>query len=261
LSGGLAGKAGIVTGGGGTLGRAVAHNLASQGASVLVVDIDGAAAEETAASADVGWSGAIEVMVGDLAVEQTIIDAVATVEQRWGRLDFLHNNAGIELINTLSATTNEQWEATDAVNVKATFWGCKHAVNSMKKDGRGGSIINMGSVVSVTAEETLGAYSASKHAVLGITRSVAVTREAAAAGIRCNCVCPGSADTPLLEHLLADAPDPAQARLDLEAKYPASRLVTAEEIADVVCFFVSDASRAVSGTYLPVDGGFLAKLY
>jgi len=125
----------------------------------------------------------------------------------------------------------------------------------------GGSIVNSASILSLSADQMLPAYSTTKHGVLGLTRAIAVTEAYARAGIRCNCICPGDIRTPMVEQYWAASPDPAKAEHDTLMHYPMKRIGTPEEMANVVCFLVSDMASFVNGAHIVVDGGVMAKCY
>jgi NAD(P)-dependent dehydrogenase (short-subunit alcohol dehydrogenase family) len=125
----------------------------------------------------------------------------------------------------------------------------------------GGSIINSASVLALSADEMLAAYTASKHAVLGLTRAIAATGSFAKGGIRCNCICPGDIRTPMVARYFAALPDPAAAEAATAAHYPTGRIAEPQEMADVVAFLVSDLSRFVNGAALVADGGMMARVY
>jgi NAD(P)-dependent dehydrogenase (short-subunit alcohol dehydrogenase family) len=250
------GKAGIVTGAASGLGREVVRLLSARGANVIVFDRDQAGAEAVASEG--GTKGARLAYFGDVSREEDITAAIGRCRQQFGRFDFIHNNAGIQVEAPLHETSNEQWRDVIAVNLTGVFLGCKHAVIAMRESG-GGTIVNTGSALSLVADPLLAAYTASKHGVLGLTRAVA-TRYAID-NIRCNCVCPGDMQTPMIEKYFAATPDPVAAREEIESHYPAKKFGHPREVAQVVVFLLSDESSYVNGAYLQVDGGLLSKVY
>lgn len=257
---GLEGKAGIVTGAARGIGRACAERLAAGGAAVLVVDVESDAAEAVV-SGIVAAGGRAAALVADLAVEATAAEMVRSCLLRFGRLDFLHQNAAIQVEELLHDTTDEDWERLYRVNLKAAFWGSKHAIRYMMSNGSGGSIINTASVLSLSADPILAAYTVMKHGLLGLTRAVAVTREYAQAGIRCNCVCPGDTLTPMVERYFAASADPQMARARVAGQYPGGRIGRPQEVAEIVAFLASDRSSFVNGAAIQVDGGLLAQCF
>jgi NAD(P)-dependent dehydrogenase (short-subunit alcohol dehydrogenase family) len=254
---GMEEKAGIVTGAGSGLGREVATLLASQGANVIVFDVNETGANEVARELSSEANGVVPY-VGSVAREQDIVDAIGACRDHFGRFDFIHNNAGVQVEKPLHETTNEDWQHLNDVNLTGVFWGCKHAVIAMREGG-GGAIVNTASALSLTADPFLPAYTATKHGVLGLTRAVATGY--AAEGIRCNCVCPGDMDTPMIQKYFAATPDPAAARAEMESHYPAKKIGHPREVAHVVMFLLSDEASYVNGIFVQADGGLLSKVY
>lgn len=255
----MEGKVGVVTGAGRGLGREVLRAVTAEGARAVVFERDEATGRE--AAREVGEAGGTAVFHhGDVTREQDIVAAIARARDELGGFDFIHNNAGIQIERPLHETTNEDWERVNAVNLRGVFWGCKHAVLAMRETG-GGSIVNTASVLSLTGDPFLPAYTATKHGVLGLTRAVAADPAYAGAGIRCNCVCPGDMETPMIAQYFAATPDPAAARREMESFYPAKRIGQPAEVAQVVLFLASDASSFVNGAALVADGGLTAKPY
>jgi NAD(P)-dependent dehydrogenase (short-subunit alcohol dehydrogenase family) len=253
----MEGKRGIVTGGASGLGREVAKLFAAEGAKVVVVDVNDKGAQEVVDEITSAGGTAV-AQAADVTDEAQLEAALARAENEWGGLDFVINNAGVQLEKPLHETTNEEYDWVFDVNVRAVFWGCKHAIERMRVSG-GGTIVNTASALSLVSDPFLPVYTASKHAVLGLTRSVGVAY--AADGIRCNCVCPGDMQTPMIEKYFAATPDPAAARAEMEGSYPGGRIAHPREVAQAVLFLASDAASFVSGTYIIVDGGLTAKTY
>jgi NAD(P)-dependent dehydrogenase (short-subunit alcohol dehydrogenase family) len=241
----------VVTGVGSGLGRELARELALEGARVLgcdVNDVEGAATME----------GIGAYQHADVARERDVEELVAEAVRRFGTLDVMVNNAAIQIEEELAETTEEQLDQILAVNLKGVFFGCKHAVRAMR-GGNGGSIVNIASILGLVADGILAAYCAAKGGVLGITRATAVRY--GADGIRCNAVCPGDIDTPLVAAYFQTAPDPAALRAEVEREYPLGRIAQPREIARAVVFLASDDSSFMSGQPLIVDGGLLADCY
>ena len=155
-------------------------------------------------------------------------------------------------------TTNAMWDDLVATHLTGTFWGCKHAIAAMRERG-GGTIVNVGSILSFTGDGYLAAYTAMKSGVLGLTKAVAI--DYALDGIRCNCVCPGDMETPMIEQYFDGTDDAAAARREMEAAYPGKRIADPREVAAAVLFLCSDESSFVSGAPLLVDGALTAKTY
>ncbi len=251
MSGRLEGRSAIVTGVGSGLGREIARVLAGEGAQVLGCDVNDAGGESTMEA--VGWFRHVDVS-REREVEELVADAV----QRFGRLDVMVNNAAIQIEEELAETTEAQLDQILGVNLKGVFFGCKHAVRAMRTSG-GGSIVNIASILALVGDGILAAYCAAKGGVLGITRATAVGygRD----GIRCNAICPGDIDTPLVAAYFATADDPAALRAEVEGEYPLGRIAQPAEIARGVVFLASDDSSFMSGQPLILDGGLLADCY
>ncbi len=252
------GKAGVVTGTSRGLGREILLALCREGASVVGVARDVEAGTRTAEEG-VAAGGRAVFVEGDVRREQDVVAAIARCREEFGALDFMVNNAGILGEGRLHETTNEQWDDLVATHLTGTFWGCKHAVKAMLESGRGGSIVNLGSILSFTGDGYLAAYTAMKSGVLGLTKAISI--DYALDGIRCNCICPGDMETPMIQQYFDGTEDPDAARAEMEAAYPGKRIAHPREVATAAVFFVSDESSFVSGTPLLVDGGLTAKTY
>jgi NAD(P)-dependent dehydrogenase (short-subunit alcohol dehydrogenase family) len=252
------GKVGVVTGSSRGLGREILLALAAEGASVVGLSRNaeaGVAGVEEAVSA----GGRAVYQAGDVRREDDVAAAVDRCKSEFGGLDFIVNNAGILGEGRLHETTNELWDDLVATHLTGTFWGCKHAIAAMRASGRGGAIVNIGSILSFTGDGYLAAYTAMKSGVLGLTKAIAI--DYALDGIRCNCVCPGDMETPMIEQYFDGTDDPAAAREEMEAAYPGKRIAHPREVATAVVYLVSDESSFVSGTPILVDGGLTAKTY
>lgn len=249
----LDGKVALITGGGSGMGMVASKLFAREGAKVVLTDVADDAgqtvADEIASSG--GETLYVHADVSDEADAEAMIKA--TVD-RFGALTILYNNAGVMLSQDGSVTENDAatWDTTLGINVKGVAFGCKYGVPAMIASG-GGSIINVASFVAwMGAATSQTAYTASKGAVLSMTREVAV--EFARQGVRCNALCPGPIDTPLLAELLSD-PARRQRRF---VHIPMGRLGKAEELANAALFLASDDSSFMTGASLIVDGGITA---
>jgi NAD(P)-dependent dehydrogenase (short-subunit alcohol dehydrogenase family) len=253
----MEGKRAVVTGAASGLGREVAKLFAAEGARVVVADMNadgaGAAVQEIESA-----GGTAVAHPTDVTVEQQVIDALERCESEWGGLDVVVNNAGVQLEKPLHETSNEEYDWVFNVNVRGVFWGCKHAVLKMRSNG-GGAIVNTASALSLVSDPFLPVYTGSKHAVLGLTRSVGVAY--AADGIRCNCVCPGDMQTPMIEKYWAATGDPEKAEKEMAAMYPAGKIGQPGEVARAILFLASDEASYVNGAFMQVDGGLLSKVY
>lgn len=250
MSGRVAGKVALVTGAGLGLGRASARRLSAEGAFVICADIDAALAAE--AAAEVGGR-ALAQDVSSLADWERV---EADIRSREGRIDILHNNAGIAPIGTIESTTIEDWRRCMAVNSDGVFFGCRTAV-ALMKGGGGGSIINMSSIDGIIGEADLAAYCAAKGAVRTLTKAVAVHCAGQGYGIRCNSVHPGYIWTPQTENYLAGLGAPEAERARALSRHPIGRLGRPEDVANMVLYLASDESSFVTGAEMVVDGGYL----
>lgn len=249
----LDGKVALITGGGSGMGKVASKLFADEGAKVVLTDVNDGAAEAVAVEIAAAGGEAIHVHA-DVSSEADAQAMVARAVERFGRLDVLYNNAGVMLDTDGSVDTTDVsvWDVTLAVNVKGVAFGCKYGIPAMIANG-GGSIINVASFVAwMGAATSQTAYTASKGAVLAMTREIAV--EYARKGIRCNALCPGPIDTPLLQELLSD-PDRRARRM---VHIPMGRLGRAEELARAALFLASDDSSFMTGSSLIVDGGITA---
>lgn len=252
------GKFALVTGAGSGIGRATAVGFAQRGGAVAVADIDAASAERVAA--EIGTTGGKAIAItADMAKPADIEAMVTRTLDGFGRLDVLHNNAfgvpssmqGARLAR-VDALDQAVWDHTLQVGLTAVMQTIRRVVPVMRRQG-GGAIINTASISGLFADYGIAAYNAMKAAVVNFTRVVAV--ECAPDGIRCNCICPGAINTPLLQRSLR-IPGFAEAT---NAEIPMGRLGTPEEMANVVLFLASDLASYVTGAAFVADGGLTAK--
>lgn len=246
----LEGKVALITGGGSGMGKVASELFAAEGANVVLTDVNDEAGETTASS--IGERAFY--VHADVSQEADARSMVAAAVERFGRLDVLYNNAGIMPLDDGSVTDADGsiWDMVLAVNVKGVMYGCKFGIPAMLEHG-GGSIINVASFVAwLGAATSQTAYTASKGAVLAMTREIAV--EYAREGIRCNALCPGPIETPLLLALLSD--DAKKQRRFVHI--PMGRLGHAEELAKAALFLASEDSSYMTGSSLIVDGGITA---
>jgi dihydroanticapsin dehydrogenase len=255
VSGRVAGKLALVTGAGTGIGRATAIRLAEEGAEVVVTSRNPGHVEETRAEVEAASGRAPLALELDVSDRARVDAVVAEVAERFGRIDVLSNNAGIEVVHgpSVEDTTDEQWELVQRVNVTGIFWACRATLPHMPA---GASIVNMASINSLVAWQNDAAYTASKGALLQFTRALAL--DVASRGIRANAVCPGVIDTPLTDQFLELASDPDALRREYERAAPLQRMGTAREVANCVLFLASDESSFVTGSALVVDGGTTA---
>ncbi len=252
MSGDFAGKVAIVTGGASGVGRAVALNLAGRDARVVVADVQSEEGEKTARMVEDLGKEAVFLRV-DVSKSDEVASLVAETVARFGRLDVAVNDAAIEGERAKTVDcTEESWDRILAVNLKGVFLCMKHEISQMLKQG-GGSVVNVSSSSGLVGFPTMPAYAASKHGVLGLTRSAAV--EYARSGIRVNAVCPGGIDTPMLGRVVGGR---EHLKDRLLSAHPIGRLARPEEIAAAICWLACDAASFIVGHALSVDGGLVA---
>jgi NAD(P)-dependent dehydrogenase (short-subunit alcohol dehydrogenase family) len=250
----LKNKSAIVTGGAGGIGRATSLALAAEGASVVVVDLNGQAAESVAETIRTEGGNAIAI-AADVSNESDIERVVSTTMDQLGAVDIVFNNAGIIRRTTAVETTVEEWDRVFGVNVRAIFLMCKHVVPIMAAGG-GGSIINTGSGWGLKGGGQAISYCASKGAVVNMTRALAIDH--GPQGIRVNSVNPGDVDTGMLRDEAQQLAQNTDAFLAEAADRPLGRMGQPHEIAAAVVWLASDESSYVTGSALVVDGGGIA---
>jgi meso-butanediol dehydrogenase / (S,S)-butanediol dehydrogenase / diacetyl reductase len=247
----IEGSVALITGAGSGIGRGAALVFARAGATVVAVDINQQAADETV---DLlkreGGSGC--AVRADVSSPQDVQAALARAIADFGRIDTLVNNAGYALTGPVTDIDPADWDDIMAVNVKGVFLGCKYTIPYMLRQGHG-AIVNTASTAGLRGIEQMSAYAATKGAVVLFTYSLA--REYATQNIRVNCVCPGSVDTPALARWWATFPDPRARREASVNSSPMRRMAEPEEIGRAMLFLASDAASYVTGVALPVDAG------
>ena len=252
----LDGKVAVVTGAAGVIGSATAQLLAERGARIVAVDRK--AADLKAAMADLPASADALAVTADVTGEDEVADYVRAAIEKFGVIDVFYNNAGIEGdIAPITKYSLETFRRVLDVNVVGVFLGLKHVLPVMLKQNRG-SIINTASIAGLIGSPDIAVYSASKHAVIGLTKSAAL--ECAGSAVRVNCVCPGQIDSRMLSAIVegrnpGNTPVPTERIVD---RTPARRLGQASEVAAVVAFLASDDASYVSGSAYTVDGGRVA---
>ena len=246
----LKNKVAVVSGAGSGIGRAIAITYANEGAKVVVADINETHANETVKLITDNGGDAFAV-IADSSKAEDNKRLVNEVVNKYGRLDIACNNAGMGgPAKPTGDYEPEEWDRVIALNLNGVFYACKYQLEQMEKNG-GGSIINIASIHGQVAAPNSPAYTASKHAVVGLTKNIAV--EYAQKKIRCNAVGPGYIETPLLTANLSE-----EAMKAVSAKSAINRLGKVEEIADLVAFLSSDKSSFTTGSYIIADGGYTA---
>jgi len=248
----LMGKKAIITGAGSGIGRAIALRLASEGANVLVSDVDETAAESVGRE----LGGETLVQKTDVTKSDEVEALVRTAVDEWDGLDVMVNNAGVGVAGTSTDTSEEDYEMVMNVCLKGTFFGMRHAIPAIRDSG-GGSVINMSSIAALVGLNDRAVYSAAKGAILAITRAAAIDH--VEEGVRINCIAPGTVDTPWIGRITSGYDDPDEARANMQARQPHGRFVTPEEIAAMAAYLASDESASTIGACMIVDGGVTAR--
>ena len=254
----LSGRIALVTGGGRGIGRAIAVSLANLGADVAISGRSADVLEDTAKAIRTAGRRAVTVIC-DVAERSQVDEMVARVKKDLGDPLILVNNAGIAGSAKLTETTDDMWEAMMRVNATGAFY-CLRAVLPSMLEAKWGRVINMASIAAKAGAPYIAAYTASKHAMLGLTRAVAA--EVANRGITVNAVCPGYVDTEMTDRSAAfitarTGRSETEARKILEGFSPQKRLMTADEVAAIATYLCSEAARGINGQGIVVDGGAL----
>src|SRR2546430_5281995 len=249
----LAGKVALITGAGGGMGRVATQAFVREGARVVAADDRDRAVHDTVASLD----GQAVAVVGDVTRDADVAVFVETAVGRFGKLDVLYNNAGIfdDADESVLTTSDAIWDRTMAINVKGLAFCCKHGIPELIKAG-GGSVINIASFVAlVGCSVPQDAYTASKGAVIALTKSLAV--QFGPKHVRANAICPGPIETPLMRDLLKDE---AKKRVRLN-RIPMGRFGQADDVVSLAVFLASDESTWTNGAALVVDGGITSNYF
>jgi NAD(P)-dependent dehydrogenase (short-subunit alcohol dehydrogenase family) len=245
----------IVTGGASGIGRGIAEEFARQGETVVIADVDAAAGR--ALEQSLRQAGATALFVGtDVRNASDIEQLVSSAADRFGRIDVLCNNAGIEWYHRADEYTLDQWNAIHEVNLRGAFLCTKHAYRWLRQ--RGGCVVNISSVQGVANEPHISAYAASKAGLLALTRGMAL--DFAPDGVRVNAVCPGAIHTGMMDRALESVPDREEAIRAIGRTIPLGRVGQPLDVARAVFFLASPAASYITGSTIVVDGGLLARL-
>jgi NAD(P)-dependent dehydrogenase (short-subunit alcohol dehydrogenase family) len=259
-AGELAGKVALVAGGSLGIGRASAELLAERGANVVLFGrrqeaVDGAVAAITSAG------GSAMGLAADVSNRTHVENTVRTTVQQFGGVDILVNSAGIQRYGTVTDTSETLWDEVFDTNVKGMYLTAHYAIPEMEKRG-GGSVINVSSVQAFASQKQVAAYTASKGAINALTRAMALDH--ADQNIRVNSICPGSIDTPMLRHSANLFRSEGESMDDVLASWggmhPIGRLGTGQDVAELICFLVSDRAAFITGGEFKVDGGLTAQI-
>jgi len=254
MAGSLDGKVILVTGGGSGIGRATSLLIAKQGAKVMIADYIPESAQKTVTMIKEA-GGTADCVAADVSVIKQVETMVAKTVETYGRIDGVYNNAGIEgKMGTDIATAGEEnFDRTIAINLKGVWLCMKYEIPQMLRQG-GGAIVNTASIAGLVGFEGNAAYNASKHGVIGLTKTAAL--EYAQKNIRVNCVCPGVIQTPMVARILDSG---MMNESDLAAGEPIGRMGQPSEISEGVVWLLSDAASFVTGHSLVIDGGWVAR--
>jgi NAD(P)-dependent dehydrogenase (short-subunit alcohol dehydrogenase family) len=249
----LAGKVAWISGATSGIGEAAARLFAREGAQVALVGRRRALARSIAKDI-VAAGGEGLGMACDVSQERQVRDSIRRTVEAYGRLDIVVNNAGMVQIQPLHQYTEREWDRVMGVNVKSMFFATKHALPHLRRSGRS-YIVNVGSISSFVGQSLTPVYTTSKHAIVGLTKSIAL--DYAADGVRCNCVCPGITDTPMLREHLNAQPDPEGALATRLRRVPMGVPLTPQDVASTILFLSCEESAGITGTTLVIDAGYL----
>jgi NAD(P)-dependent dehydrogenase (short-subunit alcohol dehydrogenase family) len=254
VSGRLEGKTAWISGAASGIGEAAARLFAAEGARVALADTNREGLERVASEIRQG-GGVAALAQADVGRENEVAASVQLAAAELGGLQILVNCAGIVQVRLLHESTEEEWDRLMAVNLKSIFFSLKHGRPYLKLNSESW-IVNVASVSSFIGQASTPAYTTSKSALLGLTRSIAL--DYATDGIRCNCVCPGITDTPMLRAHLNTMPDPEASLRSRVRRVPMNRALSPSEIARTILYLSSEESAGVTGTCVVVDGGYTA---
>jgi NAD(P)-dependent dehydrogenase (short-subunit alcohol dehydrogenase family) len=254
MSGRLANQVAWISGAASGMGEGIARLFAAEGASVMLADIQttkGRTVDESIRQ----LGGKSQFSQCDVTQESQVRASLDATAERFGGIQIIVNCAGIVQVKQLQESTEADWDRVMNVNVKSIFFAIKHGIEHLRRQRRS-YVVNIGSVGSFIGQSSTPAYTASKGAVLQLSRSIAL--DYAADGVRCNCICPGITDTPMLREHLNKSPDPEAKLAERLRRVPMGISLTPDDIARAALYFSCEDSAGVTGTSLIVDGGYLA---
>ena len=254
----LEGRVAVITGAASGIGLATARLFAREGATLLLGDVDEEGGRRAAEEIEAD-GGRAEFVRTDVTSSEDVRGLVGGAVGRHGKLDIIFNNAGISMTKPIPDTTEEEFDRIVAINFKGVFLGCKYALVHLLENPEGGAILNMSSNGGLVGRPGDPLYSATKHAVMGLTKSLAVTY--ADRKIRTNALCPGAIGTPMLEGIIDSFDDREEGLRRVLANSPTPRVASAEEVARAGLFLVSPHNSYVNGVGLAVDGGKAAGIF
>jgi NAD(P)-dependent dehydrogenase (short-subunit alcohol dehydrogenase family) len=249
----LENKIAWISGANSGIGEAAARLFAREGAKVALIGRRVARSRQIAAELKADGAEALAIAC-DVGNEKAVRDSMAKTVREFGGIDIVVNNAGMVDIKPLHEYTAQQWDEVMNVNLKSMFFAVKHALPHLRRSGRG-CVVNVGSISSFVGQALTPVYTTTKHAIVGLTKSIAL--DYAVDGIRCNCVCPGITDTPMLREHLNAQPDPEGALAARLRRVPMGIPLTPHDVARSILFFSCDDSHGVTGTTLIIDAGYL----
>ncbi|HCR15925.1 MAG TPA: hypothetical protein DIU35_00440 [Candidatus Latescibacteria bacterium] len=241
-----------ISGGASGMGQASAELFASEGASVAIADIQDDRAQDVVSSIEEAGGNA-KFHKCDVSCEEDVKKSILATAKDFGGLQILVNCAGIVHVGPLHEYEEQDWDLLMGVNLKSIYFSLKHGIRYLRKHDRS-YIVNIGSVGSFIGQAQTPAYTTSKHAVLGLSRSIAL--DYAKDGLRCNCICPGITDTPMLRYHLSQSGDADTALSDRLRRVPTGAALLPEDIARSVLYLCCEDSAGITGTSLVVDGGY-----
>ncbi len=249
----LAGKVAWISGATSGIGEATARLFAREGAKVALAGRRVALSRRIAKELKAEGHEALPLAC-DVSLESQVRNSLRRTAARFGRLDILVNNAGMVDVKPLHKYSGSDWDHVMNVNVKSMFFAVKHALAYLRRS-QSACIVNVGSISSFVGQALTPVYTTSKHAIVGLTKSIAL--DYAAEGIRCNCVCPGITDTPMLREHLDTQPDPAAALATRLRRVPLGVSLTPNDVARSILFLSCEDSSGITGTTLIIDAGYL----